>query len=594
MESFYGGRQGAPFVIKKRFKYTDKTDPAYIVEVAAGNYVPEDEIMAEYVINPDNKDLWYNEYCIIDTANKNNINNGKIYRRTIATEADAAAGNFKCAEYVGQIVGPSSGAPFIKPQAGLLNANTIRNDLIGEWDGLGIAKDGTLVTYDPSFSQGEYSQWPDNIEIQTYSAGIGSGLIAGYTQAGGAVDDIKFNWYNVRKNTENNDGVVESWCYIGFEQPYAVFNFDAKYKTPGTQPKVWEQEDSKDHAYWWNYMLEIPNGLRGVSVISVFNNDPDEDDNIVSTPAYLFTQLKYDEEESSYRIEGNSKNYDTKSWFCKIQWTNPNIDGDTPVTQETTMYLGKITELKDVSFDAATGKLTCTYHNKNTYSLDIDYPKSIVFNNDTGAYTIDYSVGNDVKGQFVYPKTISMDTLGNVSYIDSASTNVDMGQLCFVDDVVVDSSHQLLIAYTDNAQIETTMPVVSMNGKSYYNYGQTISKLGVQSAAITGESIESILSQFETQYPSGVVNGEVSGALHVVTTAPTDGSDPVSYFVMWDPDAGKWVQIAEIKAGGGSVAQIGSGSAWTYSDKESAEGAIRLIQLDQEIADESSFVFPWI
>lgn len=629
MESFYGGRQGAPFVIKKKFKYTHTEDPAYLVDKDKYGFVSDKDVMAEYVKDPQNQDLWYNEYCIIDTTNKNNPNNGKIYRRTMATEAEMAAGSFDCAEYIGQIIGPSSGAAFVKPQSGLLTPQKIREELVGSWDALGVSnpKDEPVI-YDPSFSQGELSQWPDNININTYEIKQDNeGLVPGYNaETGDVFDSIKFNWFNVRKNTEDGNGVVQSWCYIGFEVPYTCFTVDAKYKTPGTKPEVYEITDkSGDHPFWYDLMFEIPNGLRGVSVVEIFNNDPQDDDQIVETKAYSFDQLKYNAEEGSYTIDPDVLPilYTTKSWFAKLHWANPNPNGDTAIEFNETFYIGAITELKDVVLDTETGVIQCTYHNKSDQSWTLDYPKSITINPATGEYIVDYSDRPDITGQFgfvksaaidseqgkirftntvdaqsteqdfIYPKSISMDAMGNISCLNSASDILDLGQLCFVDDVIVDDSHQLLIAYTDNAQIETEMPTVEIEGKTYYNYGQTIGKLGVQSASFTGTDIESILTQFTTNYPNGMVDGEVSGALHVVTTTPTDGSDPVSYFVMWDPDKQKWYNVSEIKAGGGVIAQIGAEDEWTYNDNSTADGAIRFVRLYQTAADENSFSFPW-
>ena len=115
MESFYGGRQGASLAIKASFQYlsdTKKTipgpgesqseeylDPYYgqALNALIGQPDPDPakggapietpdraaEILAPQVMriqfdNHEYKDVWYGEYCIIDTKNKNNKNNGKI------------------------------------------------------------------------------------------------------------------------------------------------------------------------------------------------------------------------------------------------------------------------------------------------------------------------------------------------------------------------------------------------------------------------------------------------------------------------------------------------------------------------------------
>ena len=91
MDSFYGGKQGVSFIIKETFSSVKE-----MAEAFSGG--------ATYT------DVWYGEYCLIDTPNKNNADNGKIFRRGLNyMQADMHG-----AEYVGQIVGPSSGTPFFQ------------------------------------------------------------------------------------------------------------------------------------------------------------------------------------------------------------------------------------------------------------------------------------------------------------------------------------------------------------------------------------------------------------------------------------------------------------------------------------------------
>ena len=906
MESFYGGRQGASFVIKKSFKYIDKQDPAYLADLAvlieekrAENPTQSDEtlqnwaewdlndkIMYNNLFNTTYHDVWYNEYCIIDTTNKNNPNNGKIFRRVLPTE-----GNDNLPyEYVGTIIGPSSAAAMLKPQSGLIKFGDIRAELKNEWDGLGIAENTKPVIYDPSFSSESnqrLSQWPDEVDLEIYKAEIDKGLVQGLTEGAltktlslidgkpefknelkepsedmpePVVDNIKYNWFNVRKNTEGNDGVVESWCYIGFEVPATSFTVEALHSTPGTQPEVYENNISKTHPFWCDLHFEIPGGLRGVSVEEIFISEFNEEayNNAINTTAeqikainadtllseeekaertqwiyenlkeyidtlaksvsaHTFDQLKYDSKSDTYLIEGEQKSFSTKSWFCKLRIMNfnPTPGATTPTTLENTVfYIGPVVEIKHVNLNTETGHLEILYHNKDDNAWDLRYPKQITFKTEkdtiedssgskeieynTGYYDIDYSCGDDESGQFgfvrkvaltedenglngsltftnsikdqtqiynfsypktleflttdnlhdgrwkidyfgaedksgqfgfvksvgiaedenglkgtmtfnntieaetqefdfsypqdmslnsdtgeweidyfgaeeksgqlgyvkaaaidsnkgtitftntiehrttvqdliyvkdidadaetgvltatysnsatedfvqfIYPKTIQMDTEGNVTYINSASETIDMGQLVFIDDVVVDNAHQLLIAYTDNNQVETTANgTVELNGKTYINYGQTIGKLGIVSGPMpTGvvdkATIDNIVAWYNTTYAQGMIDGEVSGKLHVVTTEPVDGTDPISYFVMWDPDAKTWYQVSEIAgtpigipAQIGGVLETGGSESWSYSDSENslADGVVRFVQLTEN--EEPLMVsFPWM
>lgn len=899
MESFYGGRQGASFLIKKSFKYINEQDPAYQADLAAKLADGVDEDFAKRDLAPltmelcfldgNYQEVWYNEHCIIDTTNKNNPNNGKIFRRVLQTQ-DTNGNTSLPYEYLGTIVGPSSGAPMLKPQSGLLDFETIRSQFPeGHWDGLGLSedKDGktTLKIYDPSFSDGDLSTWPSSVTLKEESITIDNeGMVPGAVIKGEYVngvfentaveytDDIKYNWFNVRKNTENDDGVVESWCYIGFKIPYPVFSTSAIYKTPGTRPKAYEvnrndDTDSIEHPFWYDWRFEIPGGLRGVSIENIFINDTDVEDNnnnnLYEVSAYIFDDLWYNTATDTYAFKEDAapKSYKDRSWFCKARILNPSATTDSPEllkqtdnSDTVTFFLGEITEIDNVTLDTETGHLEFVYHNQASdvydlrYPIDVrwdvlkgdldveysyanpqveeekkiheweftypktiaweqesdkliddtgekdisyftgqfdvdythydnltegqkkecpnsgkfgymrkvvlsegeneksgtitfvntidehsqtynfsypknltfnqdqdgnyngswdidyygaenksgqfdfvdnavisdtagtitfhhtkngddvqdliyvkdiaadaetgvftavysdsttkeleifDYPKSITFTDSTGEYVIDYSNKDDVTGQFgfvksveidssngkmnftntkselsqslefVYPKTIQMDSMGNVSYTSSASRNIDMGQLAFIDDVFVDSAHQLWIAYTDNAQmenqgIETGTPlkdgVPLENGKTYINYGQTISKLGVESSPITGPDTEKILEQFESTYPLGVKDGEVTGQLFVVTTS--DKNNPVSYFVMWNPNTQKWEIVSEIAGSPvGIPAQIGSDfTSWTYENVSLfADGNMQFIQYPNNEVESTSLTLntPW-
>jgi len=93
MYSFYGGRPGAAFVIVKTF-------PSIADMIAAfqqgSNYI----------------DVHYDEYVLINTQDRNDKDNGKLYRR--GYDFSNTMGG---AEYIGRIVGPAGPAPNLIPTA---------------------------------------------------------------------------------------------------------------------------------------------------------------------------------------------------------------------------------------------------------------------------------------------------------------------------------------------------------------------------------------------------------------------------------------------------------------------------------------------
>ena len=93
LESFYGGKPGFSPVIKASFKYINNEDPAY--QTALINNGNNAAALKEYTMDECFKDInytdvWYGELCIIDTENKMNPNNGKLYRRTLKKAPDDA------------------------------------------------------------------------------------------------------------------------------------------------------------------------------------------------------------------------------------------------------------------------------------------------------------------------------------------------------------------------------------------------------------------------------------------------------------------------------------------------------------------------
>jgi hypothetical protein len=109
--SFYGGRDGQPMVIKK--KYSTVTE------------------MLEVFKDPSNLEVNFGEYAIIETVNRNNPENGRIFRRgsdynnktnnmvdswilNIKTNLFEKQSIEACgAIFISQIVGPSGNAPHL-------------------------------------------------------------------------------------------------------------------------------------------------------------------------------------------------------------------------------------------------------------------------------------------------------------------------------------------------------------------------------------------------------------------------------------------------------------------------------------------------
>lgn len=288
MDSFYGGKQGVSFVIKASFKSID-------------------DMVASFKKNEDK--VWFGEYCLIDTVNKNDKDNGKIFRRGIATSTNAKLGG---AEYIGQIVGPSSGTPLF--QFDTLD-NVIEYSNINDKEKYD-PENGDIRVYPTQISDGKITKYnygkdengqykdldiirDENGLITSYAKNIktvtstidNGGLVSGKEQ-----DGIKWTWCNIKKANENS----ESWFYVGLKIPYLVNEFDAKsvnpYDNNGNykgEATIIPDKDNNNHPFYKKYTLEIPRGIKGDSLngikVITLSSDNQIQQNVTSNDNYIYT-----------------------------------------------------------------------------------------------------------------------------------------------------------------------------------------------------------------------------------------------------------------------------------------------------------------
>lgn len=288
MDSFYGGKQGVSFVIKASFKSID-------------------DMVDSFKKNEDK--VWFGEYCLIDTVNKNDKDNGKIFRRGIATSTNAKLGG---AEYIGQIVGPSSGTPLFQFDTldNVIEYSNINNKEKYDPENGDIRVyptqiiDGKITQY--NYRKDENGQYKDrdiirdeNGLITSYAKNIktvtstidNGGLVSGKEQ-----DGIKWTWCNIKKANENS----ESWFYVGLKIPYLVNEFDAKsvnpYDNNGNykgEAAIIPDKDNNNHPFYKKYTLEIPRGIKGDSLngikVITLSSDNQIQQNVTSNDNYIYT-----------------------------------------------------------------------------------------------------------------------------------------------------------------------------------------------------------------------------------------------------------------------------------------------------------------
>lgn len=292
MDSFYGGKQGVSFVIKASFNS--------IKEMADSFKKNEDKV-------------WFGEYCLIDTINKNDKDNGKIFRRGVATSTNSAYGG---GEYIGQIVGPSSGTPLFQFDTlkNVIENNVIKyEDKSYDPDAGDIRVYPTQATDDGQITQynyrkdenGQYSDqdikkddngsvtYTNNIVTLTSTIGNG-GLVSGKEQ-----DGIKWTWCNIKKANENS----ESWFYVGLQIPYLVNEFAVKPENPYDSNGNYKGnvtiipgDDNDKHPFYKQYTLGIPRGIKGdslngIKVITLSSDNMKNKEEIIVEGIYEWNQF---------------------------------------------------------------------------------------------------------------------------------------------------------------------------------------------------------------------------------------------------------------------------------------------------------------
>lgn len=214
MYSFYGGKQGAPFVITKSFSSVE-------------------EMVNSFKKGYEYTEVAFDEYVLINTENKRSEENGRLYRRGYET-GEALGG----AVYVGTIVGPAGSASKLALKSYdevIDDINNLESDLdslqsTGFFD---INVNGDLIP-------GSY------IDRDTNKRSFN--------------DDIKWASVCVRDIAEAD---IKTW--IGFKIPYTVFNFETEHIGPKDSPKVEQVTEEGTHPFYQRWKFSIPRGLKGDS-----------------------------------------------------------------------------------------------------------------------------------------------------------------------------------------------------------------------------------------------------------------------------------------------------------------------------------------
>lgn len=417
MESFYGGRQGISFIIVKRFdaidieKDTSFTIKYFAFDIAKDNFILDDnnspieknhitsKIYQDWKMHEtDGSSIVYNdkegkfpiayaegmiqcfsqggmstnivnygEYVIIDTPNKNDLDNGKIYRRGLDFQNELAG-----AEYIGQIVGPQGNAP----------------DIIMDSFTTLVEQGGPQFSYEKDDSiPGMVINEDDSI---TYN------------------DSIKSSWITIK----DKFGIVTS-CKIGFQFPYHVFSLSAESTDPYLEGELASRIDDMMHPYFSKWKFLIPKGVKGDSLsnLRIANG-------VAKSGAKYYSDINCENEEGtlsedkSIKIENENYSLDSNKGkpfiienenikYIKEEDTYREIliymvtNFDEKEPKHSFIYLGEYNMIKDIILqDDGTLKIEYTYSDETKYEKTIKWINEVILE-ENGKVKIKYNTEND-------------------------------------------------------------------------------------------------------------------------------------------------------------------------------------------------------
>lgn len=429
MDSLYGGHQGISFVLK-------------------GAFTSVDEMVKNFQLGNSFTQIWFNEYCIIDTPNKNDKDNGKVYRRGLDYQNSMGG-----AIYVSQIVGSSSGTPYFQMNT-IAEVTKHSTEELGEYEyrrfPTGKDSNGNYITSDGS----------DGGKIASFNFNTSNALVPGKNTNGTFNDSIEYTWCNVRKDNADAD----SWFYVGWQIPYTVIDYKIHMTSPyGTDGAILDDAteisriDDNTHPFYEHWDLGLPKGVKGDTLrnLRVITPTTANKNNIYASTAFTvdsktgetkvglagYPGIDDDINKGRKIIVFDYYVYDKKlnptayqiylGDFNNITDIRVADDGTLTVDyshNDSSVFTKKIKWVKAVSLTTGDGsnggKFTLSYNNGATsYTADLTWVKGIEISDD-GTVTYTYSGTNG--GAIPNSGKTSVDKL--IQWINSVSLNASNGR----------------------------------------------------------------------------------------------------------------------------------------------------------------------
>jgi hypothetical protein len=506
-------------------------------------------MVANFQQGPDYSTVHYDEYVLINTENKNDKDNGKLYRRGYDY-----TNNLGGAIYIGSIVGPAGKAPMLE----LTTIADVKEKSTGEGD--------------ERFGEGSYTPIVD--------------LVPGKNIDGTFNDAIEWAYCSVRdKNGE------DTIAYIGFKFPYTVIDYEGEKVTPYYTENFTERIDEKNHPFYEKWKIYIPQGIKGDTLKNFriveaddtinyqnSNLDKKQDDINNKRKVLVYDYYNYDEKEEgdattfylgdynmienvqlsengiitiSYTHDGKQElsqllrwikeiSLDEKGHF-KIIYNNIDENGENIFYSQNLKWLNTI----DIGDN---GIITCTYNDGTTSSLEktVKWIKSVYFNNngDNKIHIVyNNSVDESIDQVIKIVEKIYVDEndyLFHVKY-NTGTEIISSDPMNYIAETAIYNNY-LLIYYT-NANIRQELKnlglTINYNNKDWFKVGSVKDDGGILIGLniIPNNNITDISSAIE------YLNNNYSGGLSDGKIITIGASDENKEFYAFDYDKNSWYYL---------------------------------------------------
>lgn len=386
--SFYGGRRGASFTIVR-------------------SYSSIQEMVNNFKLGGSYKTVNYDDYVLINTENKNDPDNGKLYRR--GYDYTNSMGG---AEYIGQIVGPAGPAPHLE----LTTIDEVNNKQ--ETEGFEYRKGSGSYAPTENLIPGKYTQ----SGVDKYN------------------DEISWAYCSVRDVNKK-----DTTAYIGFKFPYTVIDYTASsvsaYYNRSTNESSFvnqnlvERIDDEQHPFYEKWHISVPKGIKGDA----------------------FKNLRVIEANDNIQdYEGKSDDVTNKRKILVYDYYHyDKLEGGEPVS----IFLGDFNIIDNINVDDE-GTITFEYSHDDDkiFNKKFKWIKSISLDNSNGHFTVLYNHDTDAEGEPTKYETdlrwvnnieVAADGTVTLKFTNGEDTILD-NKIKWITQVALDTNGTLTVTYNDN------------------------------------------------------------------------------------------------------------------------------------------------